>query len=309
MLTLLCMASGLCSAATAARPGYEPAGAASTARVGPRFQCAPGQHQNEPPKQPKGLVGWYYCRSGQPHRWPAFVYSRTRDQGCPYCLGRRVCPCNSLAHNFPEVAAEWDREANGLQSPELVAANSHEGAVWRCNTCDDRWRTTVSTRTGLGRGCPQCADKSCCIKERRPSIAVGAAYLTEWDHEANNKHDWHPDNVTLGSQKQVHWVCKRECNLGVYHKFKWQQTPHVAKRGHHSPLAKLSVLATPWLYSAQMQLLCETIRQMEAQPLTMWPSSLPGLCAGRVFKVVEHIKRQHMKMQQSELNMLCFSLL
>ena len=57
------------------------------------------------------------CRSGHPQRWPAFVYNRTRDQGYPYSLGRRVCPCNSLAHNFPEVAAEWDMEANGLKSP------------------------------------------------------------------------------------------------------------------------------------------------------------------------------------------------
>ena len=54
----------------------------------------------------------------------------------------------------------------------------------------------------------------------------------------------------------------------------------IAKRGHHFPLAKLSVPATLWLNSAQMQLLCGTLKQMEAQPLTVWPSSLPSLCAG-----------------------------
>ena len=135
-----------CSAATAARPRYQPAVATSTARVGPRCQCAP-------------------------------EHNRTRDQGCPYSLGRRVCPCNSLAHNFPEVAAEWDKEANGLNSPELIVANSHKGAGWQCETCDNRWTPMVSTRTGLGRGCPRCANKSGRIKEQRPSIALGAAYL------------------------------------------------------------------------------------------------------------------------------------
>ena len=43
-------------------PRYQPAVATSTARVGPRCQCAPEQHQNQLPKQPKGLVGWYHVQ-------------------------------------------------------------------------------------------------------------------------------------------------------------------------------------------------------------------------------------------------------
>lgn len=251
------------------------------------------------------------CRSGRPHRWPAFVYNRTRDQGCPYSLGRRVCPCNSLAHNFPEVAAEWDREANGLRSPELIVANSHEGTGWRCKTCDNRWRTMVSTRTGLGRGCPQCADRSRRIKERHPSIAVGAAYLlTDWDYEANNNHSWYPDNVTLGSQKQVHWVCKGECKLGLEHK--WQQTPHArVRRQEGSPFPSGKAVcacnslavqcpdaAALWDYQANGGTTPDNVAVQSAKSVC-WAQPDGRRWTQRVFEVVGHIRRQHMKKQHS----------
>ena len=47
--------------------------------------------------------------------------------GAPPCdAGRAVCPCNDLAHNHPEVAEEWDWEANGKRAPKTVAAGSLE---------------------------------------------------------------------------------------------------------------------------------------------------------------------------------------
>ncbi len=53
------------------------------------------------------------CKTGQAHRWRAFVHNRTNSARCPYNAGRAACPCNDLAHNQPEVAAEWDWDANG----------------------------------------------------------------------------------------------------------------------------------------------------------------------------------------------------
>ncbi len=38
--------------------------------------------------------------------------------------------------------------------------------------------------------------------------------------EANETHGWHPDHITLGSDKQVHWVVQDECKLGLVHR--WQ---------------------------------------------------------------------------------------
>ena len=77
------------------------------------------------------------CKTGQPHRWQAIVQSRTKGN-CPYDGGMAVCPCNDLAHNYPEVAAEWDWDATGGRAPETVAACSHIKAAWRCGLCGHR---------------------------------------------------------------------------------------------------------------------------------------------------------------------------
>ena len=163
------------------------------------------------------------CKTGRPHRWQAAVNNRTRGARCPYETGRAVCPCNDLAHNHPEVAAEWDWEANGERTPETVAAGSSIKAAWRCGLCGHRWSATVSLRTH-GTGCPQCAREARRSKTRQPSISVGATYLlAEWDWGANEGCGWHPDQVTLGSHKQVHWVVQDECKLGLVHR--WQAAP------------------------------------------------------------------------------------
>ena len=165
------------------------------------------------------------CKAGQPHRWQAQICNRTKGSGCPHEAGRAVCPCNSLAHNHPEVAAEWDWNANGERTPETVTA--HSQAAWRCGLCLHSWTARILLRTRLlGSGCPQCAHEAGRFKARQPSISSGPPHLlAEWDWEANETHGWHPDLVTLGSPKKVHWVVREECKLGLVHR--WQATPNV----------------------------------------------------------------------------------
>ena len=56
------------------------------------------------------------------------------------------------------------------------------------------------------------------------SISSGAPHLlAEWDWDANEKCGWHPDHITLGSDKEVHWVQRDECKLGLVHR--WQASP------------------------------------------------------------------------------------
>ena len=166
------------------------------------------------------------CKTGQPHRWQAQVSSRSRGRSCPYNLGRAPCPCNDLAHNHPEVAAEWDWEANGERTPETVTAGSLIKAAWRCGLCGHSWSAFVCSRTRRqGTGCPQCAREARRIRTRQPSISTGARHLlAEWDWEANETDGWHPDTVTQGSMKKVHWVLREECKLGLVHR--WQASPN-----------------------------------------------------------------------------------
>ena len=86
------------------------------------------------------------CKTGQPHRWQAEISACTKGAGCPYDAGRAACPCNHLAHNHPEVAAEWDQEANRERTPETLAAGSGINAAWGCGLCGHRWRALVCKR-------------------------------------------------------------------------------------------------------------------------------------------------------------------
>ena len=163
------------------------------------------------------------CKTGQPHRWQARVQNRSNGARCPYDVGRAVCPCNDLAHSHPEVAAEWDWDANGERTPETVTASSRFRAAWRCGLCGHSWCAPVLGRT-CGNGCPKCANEARRYHTRQPSISDGAPHLlAEWDWEANETHGWRPDQVTLGSHKKVHWVVQDECKLGLVHR--WQATP------------------------------------------------------------------------------------
>ena len=163
------------------------------------------------------------CKIGQPHRWRAEICNRSRGTGCPYKAGRAVCHCNDLAHNHPEVAAEWDWEANGDRTPETVAARSHFKAAWRCGLCGHKWTARVMDRTH-GSGCPRCGREARCCHIRRPCISDGAPHLlAEWDWEASRRLGWHPDLITLGSSRKVHWVQQNECKLGLMHR--WQARP------------------------------------------------------------------------------------
>ena len=165
------------------------------------------------------------CKAKQPHRWQATVCNCHSGASCPHDTGRAVCPCNDLAHHYPKVAADWDWEANGGGTPKTVTAFSTIKAAWKCGLCGHRWSTHVHLRTFGGTGCPRCGREASSNQTRQPSISSGPPYLlAEWDWEANETHGWHPDKVTLGSNKKVHWARPDECKLGLVHR--WQASPN-----------------------------------------------------------------------------------
>ena len=155
-----------------------------------------------------------------------------KSRGSPYDAGRAVCPCNDLAHKHPEVAAEWYWEANREKTLGTVIAGSKIEAAWRCGLCGHRWSTPVRYKA-RGHGCPRCGREAGRGKTRQPSISLGAPHLlAEWDCEAKKKCSWRPDQVTLGSQKKVHWIVQDECKLNLVHR--WQATPN-ERRATGSP--------------------------------------------------------------------------
>ena len=162
------------------------------------------------------------CPAGQLHIWAAWVHNRSRGKQCPYCTNKRVCLHNSLATMAPDVAQYWNHSKND-KAPDQVLAGSHIRAEWKCPACNKGWQATVVSRTHRNAGCPKCSQKST-TRQSQPTFAEAQpAELAEWDHERNGGEDIFLENTTLGSGKQVHWICSC-CPKGQPHR--WTAAPH-----------------------------------------------------------------------------------
>ncbi len=166
------------------------------------------------------------CPSGYPHKWTQMPMARSRNDGCPFCSGRRACRHNSLASKSPAAAASWDYSANE-GTPDDYTAGSDYRATWNCQDCGLSWQTRIKRRALAGTGCPHC------YKLRRGRKADGSRtshptfrgasgdhpLMAEWDREANEKAGLHPEKIKLRSTIQVNWIC-RKCPLGLLHLYK-----------------------------------------------------------------------------------------
>lgn len=101
-------------------------------------------------------VAWR-CALNDDHTWETKVSDRTyRQSFCPYHMGNRVHPSESLAAYFPWLALEWHPTANDRRPDEVTQASARE-ITWRCRTLGHEWPAVVYQRTRGKSGCPECA--------------------------------------------------------------------------------------------------------------------------------------------------------
>ena len=95
------------------------------------------------------LIWWTcnHCPQVKMHRWQARAYSRSgaAQSSCPVCAGKRVCTCNSLQTLYPEIAADFDVEANQI-APDQVTSSLHVKYRWLSDQPDAPLRS-VNQRT------------------------------------------------------------------------------------------------------------------------------------------------------------------
>jgi superfamily II DNA or RNA helicase len=155
------------------------------------------------------------------HQWQAQIVKRTQTNGhgCPVCSNQQVLAgFNDLESQFPEVAVEWDYEANAGLTPDQLTPGSNKKVHWKCRDFGHSWQAQISERTRGGTGCPVCSNNRVLagfndLESQFPDVAA------EWDYEENI--GLTPDQVTAGSNKKVHWKCR---NAG----HQWQT--QIAKR-------------------------------------------------------------------------------
>ena len=179
---------------------------------------------------------WWRCRVASDHTWRATPNNRNRkDQGCPYCAGRNPSVTNSLASLCPEIAKEFDDEANGI-SGKLVVAGSNTLYQWRCSKdVDHVWKAPPNKRTSKKKptGCPDCSGQRILRKDslatRRPNLAA------EWDYELNPAHV-RPEAISPGSMYRAHWICRSNPS------HRWQtRVEHRTREGSGCPYPEYSL--------------------------------------------------------------------
>lgn len=163
----------------------------------------------------------WVCPDG--HRWIATIQNRARNgSGCPFCAGNVADPGKTdLATQRPDLEAEWDFEANGDLTPQLVTSRSSRRVGWK-GLCGHTWRTSVANRVIHGHGCPFCAGKVPIpgvddLATVRPDLAA------QWDPSNTLR----PDQVRPRSGKKVRWRCERNHT--------WEAAPDARAPGRGCP--------------------------------------------------------------------------
>jgi len=100
------------------------------------------------------LIWWrcHECPKGQMHSWQAWPGNRTGKSatGCPFCVGQRLCECNSLQTVCPDIAADFDTQKNGV-SPAEVTSSTCTKYKWLSDEPGAKERS-VNHRTHHARG-------------------------------------------------------------------------------------------------------------------------------------------------------------
>jgi very-short-patch-repair endonuclease len=92
---------------------------------------------------------WWLCRNG--HGWQQTVRNRVD-------FGGKCKTCNSLAFNFPEIAAEWHQGENSPLTASDISKSSGRIFWWLCKQ-GHKWQAAVNNRTRSSKGtsCPFCS--------------------------------------------------------------------------------------------------------------------------------------------------------
>lgn len=143
------------------------------------------------------------CEKKPEHKWtePPGRRIHHKSQECPYCSGRFLDPSvNSLEAKYPLIAAEFDRERNGI-SPDQVFPKTNRAYWWRC-VHGHSWRATPNSRTTHQSPCPYCSHR---LASPEYNLATEfPAVEAEWDYEKN---EGAPEDYLPKSEKLAWWKC------------------------------------------------------------------------------------------------------
>lgn len=111
---------------------------------------------------------------------------------------------DSLLHQNPRLAKEWNYEKNGNLKPEHVTINSDKKVWWICEKGHE-WQAVVKNRNH-GSSCPYCS-KNRILKGYNDLQTINPKLTKEWNYEKNGYIK--PFDVMPNSNKKVWWICEK----------------------------------------------------------------------------------------------------
>ncbi len=165
---------------------------------------------------------WWICEKG--HEWEAFIYTRTKGIGCPYCSGRLATHNNNLKKLRSDLADEWHPTKNKNITPEDVTPFSHKTVWWLCKKGHE-WQSTVANRANA-RACPFCLGRR--VSNNNNLAFLYPELISEWHPVKNGL--LKPQNITPGSGKKVWWKCSmgHEWKAAIYSRVRGNGCPYCA---------------------------------------------------------------------------------
>lgn len=91
---------------------------------------------------------------------------------------------NSLEKTHPKLIEEWHYSKNGTLLPSMFQAGSSERVWWKCPTCGNEWRASISHRTS-GTGC-----NICYRKQNRGGTHPESKTIYQYSLEGNFIKEW-----------------------------------------------------------------------------------------------------------------------
>lgn len=156
---------------------------------------------------------WWICNLG--HSFYTSPNSRTKGTRCGYCTNVKVLKgFNDLESKFPEISKEWDYTKNNLKPQEVLYKTGKE-FWWLCKNNHLEYRSVVRKTNS-----PKC-------KECSSLFFINPDFMSEWDWDKNDKEDWNPKRMTLGSNHKVWWLCDKG--------HQWMTSPNKRTGGNNCP--------------------------------------------------------------------------
>ncbi len=140
---------------------------------------------------------WWICSKCN-NSYFTRIADRSKNNNCPYCLGRRVNNTNSLEVLNPELAKQWHPAKNGDLIPNNFSVSSDQ-KVWWIGECGHEWDARIADRS-KGNNCPYCCSRKVLrgFNDMWTTNPELAKFLLNKDDGYSN---------SSRSNKKVDWIC------------------------------------------------------------------------------------------------------